>query len=160
MAICRGEGKAENGRRKAAPSLSRSIHSIFKGCNFLQRGGRIHLFPPLQIWLGMIGPANHAHMVTQKMICAMDHFQQYSITHSPSFIIPPHLHHNFDLLPMQPLPSPPDGPSSVGESYFPTSTISTSGRQRTAQACDKCRERKTKVSSSLQIYLVLAPTFL
>lgn len=87
------------------------------------------------------------------MLCALDqsrleHYSLSSLSRSPSSITPPRLHDNFDLLTMQSLPSSPSENSySIKDSgYFSNTTISPSGRQRTAQACDKCRERKTKCS--------------
>lgn len=84
-------------------------------------------------------------MEMQRMICAVDHFQHYS-PYAPSFMVPPQLPHNFDLPPMHTSYSPPSRASPTGESFFPVSSMSASSRRRTAQACDKCRERKTKVS--------------
>jgi hypothetical protein len=93
-----------------------------------------------------------AYLETQKMLCAVDqarleHYPLSPFSSSAPFSVPLHLHEKFDLLAMQSSPSPPSEKSHSIKNfgYFFTPTVSTSGRQRTAQACDKCRERKTKV---------------
>ena len=77
-----------------------------------------------------------------KMLCALDQssFQHYSLSLLPSSTVSSHLHDNLDVPPMYPSILPENGP--IKDAYFLTPA---SGRQRTAQACDKCRERKTKV---------------
>ena len=77
------------------------------------------------------------------MLCALDqvrleHCSPPSLSScSPSFSLSSRL---FEVFTMKPSSSSPPEQGSVG--YFHSMA---SGRQRTAQACDKCRERKTKV---------------
>ena len=80
------------------------------------------------------------------MLCALD---QVRLEHCSPPPPPPSLsscspsfHRLFDVFAMNPSSTSSEQEHLIQDGgYF----SSTSGRQRTAQACDKCRERKTKV---------------